>query len=94
MHRWAAFFRSSPVLVPFWLVWAYYAGYKGMKEIWPAIAVAGVTFAVPQFLISNFHGPWLEADIIARDYLDGVPDPVPQDMAAETNLGTRGTRGR
>ena len=46
------------VLVPFWLVWAY-AGYKGMKEIWPAIAVAGVTFAIPQFLISNFHGPWL-----------------------------------
>ncbi len=46
------------VLVPFWLVWAY-AGYKGMKEIWPAIAVAGVTFAVPQFLISNLHGPWL-----------------------------------
>jgi len=28
------------VLVPFWLVWAY-AGYKGMKEIWPAVAVAG-----------------------------------------------------
>ena len=51
------------VLVPFWLVWAY-AGYKGMKEIWPAIAVAGVTFAVPQFLVSNFHGPWL-TDIIA-----------------------------
>jgi len=46
------------VLVPFWLVWAY-AGYKGMKEIWPAIAVAGVTFAIPQFLISNLHGPWL-----------------------------------
>jgi lactate permease len=51
------------VLVPFWLVWAY-AGYKGMKEIWPAVAVAGVTFAVPQFLVSNFHGPWL-TDIIA-----------------------------
>ncbi len=51
------------VLVPFWLVWAY-AGYKGMKEIWPAIAVAGVTFAIPQFLVSNFHGPWL-TDIIA-----------------------------
>ena len=50
-------------LVPFWLVWAY-AGYKGMKEIWPAIAVAGVTFAIPQFLVSNFHGPWL-TDIIA-----------------------------
>lgn len=51
------------VLVPFWLVWAY-AGFKGMKEIWPAIAVAGVTFAIPQYLVSNFHGPWL-TDIIA-----------------------------
>jgi lactate permease len=51
------------VLVPFWLIWAY-AGYKGMKEIWPAIAVAGVTFAVPQYLVSNYHGPWL-TDIIA-----------------------------
>ena len=36
------------VLVPFWLVWAY-AGFKGMKEIWPAIAVAGVIFAIPQW---------------------------------------------
>src|SRR6202034_2172706 len=30
------------MLVPFWLIWAY-AGFKGVKEIWPAIAVAGVT---------------------------------------------------
>jgi lactate permease len=51
------------MLVPFWLVWAY-AGYEGMKEIWPAVAVAGITFAIPQFLVSNFHGPWL-TDIIA-----------------------------
>ena len=51
------------VIVPFWLVWAY-AGFKGMKEIWPAVAVAGVTFAIPQYLVSNFHGPWL-TDIIA-----------------------------
>jgi lactate permease len=51
------------VLVPFWLVWAY-AGFKGMKEIWPAVAVAGVTFAIPQYLVSNFHGPWL-TDIVA-----------------------------
>ena len=51
------------VLVPFWLVWAY-AGFKGMKEIWPAVAVAGVTFAIPQYLVSNYHGPWL-TDIIA-----------------------------
>ncbi len=51
------------VLVPFWLVWAY-AGFKGMKEVWPAVAVAGITFAIPQYLVSNFHGPWL-TDIIA-----------------------------
>ena len=46
------------LLVPFWLVWAF-AGWRGMKEIWPAILVTGVSFAVPQFLISNYHGPWL-----------------------------------
>ena len=51
------------VLVPFWLIWAY-AGFKGMKEVWPAVAVAGVTFAIPQYLVSNLHGPWL-TDIIA-----------------------------
>jgi lactate permease len=46
------------VLVPFWLIWAF-CGFAGMAAIWPAILVAGVTFAVPQYLISNFHGPWL-----------------------------------
>ncbi len=51
------------VLVPFWLIWAF-AGRKGMWEIWPAILVAGVTFAVPQYLVSNFMGPEL-VDIIA-----------------------------
>ncbi len=51
------------VLVPFWLVWAY-AGFKGMMEIWPAIAVAGVSFGIPQYLVSNYHGPWL-TDIVA-----------------------------
>ncbi len=51
------------MLVPFWLIWVY-AGFKGMKEIWPAIAVAGVAFAIPQFLVSNYHGPWL-TDIVA-----------------------------
>jgi lactate permease len=46
------------LLVPFWLIWAF-AGWRGMKEVWPAILVTGVTFAIPQFLISNYHGPWL-----------------------------------
>ncbi len=51
------------VLVPFWLIWAF-AGWRKMLEIWPAILVAGVSFAVPQFLVSNYHGPML-VDVIA-----------------------------
>jgi lactate permease len=51
------------VIVPFWLV-AAMAGMKGMAEVWPACLVAGVFFAVPQFLVSNFIGPEL-VDIIA-----------------------------
>ena len=46
------------ILIPFWLVWAF-CGFRKMKEVWPALVVAGVSFAVPQFLISNYHGPWL-----------------------------------
>src|SRR5579871_6626230 len=46
------------LIVPFWLIWAF-AGFAGMIEIWPAILVCGVTFAVPQFLISNFINPWI-----------------------------------
>jgi lactate permease len=51
------------LLVPFWLIWAF-AGRKGMWEIWPAILVSGVSFAVPQYLVSNFIGPEL-VDVIA-----------------------------
>ncbi|WP_295846406.1 L-lactate permease [Tardiphaga sp.] len=46
------------LIVPFWVVWAF-AGYKGMKEVWPAVLVTGVSFAVPQFLISNYINPWI-----------------------------------
>ncbi|MBV8511122.1 MAG: L-lactate permease, partial [Xanthobacteraceae bacterium] len=28
-------------------------------EIWPAVLVCGVSFAIPQFLISNFINPWI-----------------------------------
>jgi lactate permease len=51
------------VLVPFWVVWAM-AGFRSMVKVWPAALTAGVAFAVPQFLVSNFHGPWL-VDIVA-----------------------------
>jgi lactate permease len=46
------------LIVPFWLIWAF-AGWRGMLQIWPAILVCGVSFAVPQFLISNYVNPWI-----------------------------------
>jgi lactate permease len=51
------------LIVPFWLIWAF-AGLRGMLAVWPAILVAGVSFAIPQFLVSNFHGPWL-VDVVS-----------------------------
>jgi lactate permease len=46
------------VLIPFWVVWAF-SGWKGMIGVWPAALTAGLAFAIPQYLISNYHGPWL-----------------------------------
>ncbi len=46
------------VIIPFWLIWAF-AGWRGVKGVGPALLVAGVSFAVPQFLLATFHGPWL-----------------------------------
>src|SRR5438105_816972 len=51
------------VIVPFWLVWSM-SGFKGMIQVWPACLVAGLSFAIPQFLVSNYHGPWV-VDIVA-----------------------------
>jgi len=50
------------VIVPFWLVWAM-AGWRGMIEVWPACLASGLTFAIAQFLVSNYHGPWV-VDIV------------------------------
>src|SRR5437764_13034313 len=46
------------LIVPFWVVCAF-AGWRGMMQVWPAILVTGVSFAVPQFLISNYINPWI-----------------------------------
>jgi len=51
------------IVIPFWLVWAY-CGFRRMREVGPALLVAGVSFAVPQWFVSNFHGPWL-VDVVA-----------------------------
>lgn len=46
------------LLVPFWVIWAF-AGWRGMMQVWPAILVTAVSFAIPQFVISNFINPWI-----------------------------------
>ena len=51
------------LIIPFWIV-AAYSGWRGMLAVWPAALTAGAAFAVPQFLVSNLHGPWL-VDIIS-----------------------------
>jgi lactate permease len=51
------------LILPFWLIVAY-SGWKSVKELWAPLAITGITFAVPQYLMSNYHGPWL-VDIVA-----------------------------
>jgi L-lactate transport len=53
--------RQLPLLslfVPFFLVWLM-DGFKGVRQTWPAVFVAGGAFAVTQYLTSNFIGPEL-----------------------------------
>jgi lactate permease len=53
--------RQLPVfslIVPFWLI-AVQVGWRGMLEVWPACLVCGASFAAIQFIVSNYHGPWL-----------------------------------
>ncbi|HIB1183622.1 TPA: L-lactate permease [Escherichia coli] len=58
--------RQLPFLTIFVLFWimAIMDGLRGIKETWPAVLVAGGSFAIAQFLSSNFLGPELP-DIIS-----------------------------
>ncbi|HKG94326.1 MAG TPA: L-lactate permease [Gemmatimonadaceae bacterium] len=99
--------RQLPVfslIVPVWLVCAY-AGARRALEVWPALLVAGVSFALPQFLVSNYHGPWL-VDVAAgsvsiaalalflrvwrpRGAAEPAPPAVPSDAPAEDRRAVR-----
>ena len=46
------------LIIPFWLIWVM-AGWRAMREVWPACLVAGLTFAIVQTYISNSFGPTL-----------------------------------
>ncbi|MCX7988498.1 MAG: lactate permease LctP family transporter [Thermodesulfovibrio sp.] len=46
------------VLVPFYMV-VVMAGWKKAIEIWPVLLVSGGSFALTQFIVSNYIGPYL-----------------------------------
>ena len=58
------------ILIPFWLTATMVkmngGRWRDVFEVWPAIAVSGVSFALTQFLVSNYIGPEL------TDILGGV----------------------
>ena len=87
------------LIVPFWLVVAY-AGFRGLRDIWPAVLVAGVTFAVPQYLMATLHGPWLVDIVAALSSITGLtlflrvwrpkgagPRPAPPPVSGEPTPG-------
>ena len=53
--------RQLPFMVPIVLFWimGIMDGWRGIKETWPAVIVAGGSFAIAQYLTSNFVGPEL-----------------------------------
>src|SRR4051812_769691 len=58
--------RQLPVfsmIIPFWLI-AAYAGREGIRKNWPVLLIAGISFAVPQFIVSNYFGPVL-VDVVS-----------------------------
>lgn len=46
------------LIVLFWIM-AIMDGWRGVKETWPAVVVGGGSFAIAQYLTSNFIGPEL-----------------------------------
>lgn len=84
-------------LIPFWVVGAF-SGWRGLKGVWPAALTAGLSFAIPQFLVSNYHGPWLVDTISGAVCIAAVvillrfwqpkeiwPLPKPEEVAPENN---------
>jgi len=66
--------RQLPIFsmaIPAYLV-VLYAGWRRMVEVWPAVLVAGATFAIGQFTVSNFVGPELTDALSALASLTSV----------------------
>jgi lactate permease len=59
------------LIIPAYLV-VLFAGWKRMLEVLPAVVTAGVSFAVGQFVVSNYVGPELTASLSALFSLTSV----------------------
>lgn len=59
------------LIIPAYLV-VVFAGWRRMLEVWPAVLTAGVSFAIGQFLVSNYIGPELTASLSALLSLSAV----------------------
>ena len=75
------------VIVPFWLIWAF-AGFRGMRQIWPAILVCGVSFAVPQYPDLEFHQS-LDRRCRRFAHFHGLPHRVPAGFGSRKSCGCR-----
>lgn len=51
------------MILPFWLI-IFMSGWKGMKEVWPAILVSAGSYSLTLYLVATFLGPLLP-DILA-----------------------------
>jgi len=78
--------RQLPIfslIVPVWLIWVM-AGWRATLAIWPALLVTGGSFALVQYLVSNFTGPGWSTSPAAD--LARLPGPVPARLAAARHL--------
>ena len=82
--------RQLPLLslfVPFFIVWLM-DGFKGVRQTWPAVLVAGGSFAVTQYLHLQLH----RAGAARHHLRAGVPggnDRLSQVLASEASLRVR-----
>ncbi|MES2149593.1 MAG: lactate permease LctP family transporter [Pseudomonadota bacterium] len=93
--------RQLPLLslmVPFWLVFMM-DGKRGLKETWPAALVTGGSFALTQYLTSNYIGPELPditsalVSLVSLTVFLRVWQPKTAASAVQTGGGTAALSG-
>jgi lactate permease len=91
--------RQLPVfsaIIPFWIVCAM-GGWRAAVGVWPVAVAAGGAFAVTQFLVSNFHGPWVVDSLAALASIGAVLAVLrvwrPRETVAGASMDAGAARG-